>query len=78
MEGKEVRLALPIPPSSPLLPPTPAARAAVNSMHDSFTPLGGMVPMVNIHAERNLSSGRGRWTVWNSDITSFWPSLSPD
>jgi K+-transporting ATPase ATPase A chain len=27
---------------------TDASCGAVNSMHDSFTPLGGLVPMVNI------------------------------
>jgi len=47
MEGKEVRFGI---ASSALFAAvtTDASCGAVNSMHDSFTPLGGMVPMVNI------------------------------
>jgi len=44
MEGKEVRCG--IANSALWAPATPAAsNGSVNSMHDSFTPLGGMVPM---------------------------------
>jgi K+-transporting ATPase ATPase A chain len=47
MEGKEVRFGL---ANSALFATatTDASCGAVNSMHDSFTPLGGMVPLVNI------------------------------
>jgi K+-transporting ATPase ATPase A chain len=47
MEGKEVRFGI---ADSALFATvtTDASCGAVNSMHDSFTPLGGMVPMVNI------------------------------
>jgi len=47
MEGKEVRFGI---ANSALFAAvtTDASCGAVNSMHDSFTPLGGMVPMVNI------------------------------
>jgi potassium-transporting ATPase potassium-binding subunit len=47
MEGKEVRFGI---AGSALFATvtTDASCGAVNSMHDSFTPLGGMVPMVNI------------------------------
>ncbi len=47
MEGKEVRFGI---ASSALFATvtTDASCGAVNSMHDSFTPLGGMVPLVNI------------------------------
>jgi K+-transporting ATPase ATPase A chain len=47
MEGKETRFGI---ASSALFATvtTDASCGAVNSMHDSFTPLGGMVPMVNI------------------------------
>ena len=47
MEGKEVRFGI---ASSALFAAvtTDASCGAVNAMHDSFTPLGGMVPMVNI------------------------------
>ncbi len=47
MEGKEVRFGI---ANSALFATvtTDASCGAVNSMHDSFTPLGGMVPMTNI------------------------------
>ena len=47
MEGKEVRFGI---ADSALFATvtTDASCGAVNSMHDSFTPLGGMVPMINI------------------------------
>ena len=47
MEGKEVRFGI---AGSALFATvtTDASCGAVNAMHDSFTPLGGMVPMVNI------------------------------
>jgi K+-transporting ATPase ATPase A chain len=47
MEGKEVRFGI---ANSALFATvtTDASCGAVNSAHDSFTPLGGMVPMVNI------------------------------
>ncbi|RZU42316.1 potassium-transporting ATPase subunit KdpA [Edaphobacter modestus] len=47
MEGKEVRFGI---ASSALFATvtTDASCGAVNGMHDSFTPLGGMVPMINI------------------------------
>jgi K+-transporting ATPase ATPase A chain len=47
MEGKEVRFGI---ADSALFATvtTDASCGAVNSMHDSFTPLGGMVPLINI------------------------------
>ncbi len=47
MEGKEVRFGI---ASSALFATvtTDASCGAVNSMHDSYTPIGGMVPLVNI------------------------------
>ena len=47
MEGKEVRFGI---ANSALFATvtTDASCGAVNSIHDSFTPLGGMIPMVNI------------------------------
>ena len=47
MEGKEVRFGV---ANSALFATvtTDASCGAVNAMHDSFTPLGGLVPMVNI------------------------------
>jgi potassium-transporting ATPase potassium-binding subunit len=46
MEGKEVRFG--IANSALFATATDASCGAVNSMHHSFTPLGGMVPLVNI------------------------------
>jgi K+-transporting ATPase ATPase A chain len=47
MEGKEVRFGI---ANSALFATvtTDASCGAVNSMHDSFMPLGGMVPLANI------------------------------
>src|SRR5258707_3294686 len=47
MEGKEVRFGI---ANSTLFATvtTDASCGAVNGMHDSFTPLGGMVPLINI------------------------------
>ena len=48
MEGKETRFGI---ANSALFATvtTDASCGAVNSMHDSFTPLGGLVPLFNIH-----------------------------
>src|SRR6202035_2253083 len=48
MEGKEVRFGI---ATSALFATitTDASCGAVNSMHDSFMPLGGMEPLANIH-----------------------------
>jgi potassium-transporting ATPase potassium-binding subunit len=47
MEGKEVRFGIANSALYAVLT-TDASCGAVNGMHDSFTPLGGMVPMINI------------------------------
>jgi K+-transporting ATPase ATPase A chain len=58
MEGKEVRFGI---ANSALFATitTDASCGAVNSMHDSFTPLGGMVPMVNIQLGEIIFGGVG-------------------
>lgn len=58
MEGKEVRFGI---PASALFATvtTDASCGAVNSMHDSFTPLGGMVPLVNIQLGEVVFGGVG-------------------
>ncbi len=58
MEGKEVRFGI---ANSALFATvtTDASCGAVNGMHDSFTPLGGMVPMVNIMLGEVLFGGVG-------------------
>jgi K+-transporting ATPase ATPase A chain len=58
MEGKEVRFGI---ASSALFATvtTDASCGAVNSMHDSFMPLGGMVPLVNILLGEVIIGGVG-------------------
>jgi K+-transporting ATPase ATPase A chain len=58
MEGKEARFGI---FDSALFATitTDASCGAVNSMHDSFTPLGGLVPMFNIHLGEVVFGGVG-------------------
>lgn len=58
MEGKEVRFGI---VSSALFATvtTDASCGAVNSMHDSFTPIGGLVPMFNIMTGEVIFGGVG-------------------
>jgi potassium-transporting ATPase potassium-binding subunit len=58
MEGKEVRFGI---ANSALFATvtTDASCGAVNSMHDSFTPLGGLIPLVNIMLGEVIFGGVG-------------------
>ena len=58
MEGKEVRFGI---ANSALFATvtTDASCGAVNAMHDSFTPLGGMVPLANIMLSEVVFGGVG-------------------
>ena len=58
MEGKEVRFGI---ANSALLATvtTDASCGAINGWHDSFTPLGGMVPLVNIMLSEVIFGGVG-------------------
>jgi K+-transporting ATPase ATPase A chain len=58
MEGKEVRFGI---VNSALYATitTDASCGCVNSMHDSFTPIGGMVPMVNMQLGEVVFGGVG-------------------
>src|SRR6185312_12433049 len=58
MEGKETRFGV---AASALYATvtTDASCGAVNSMHDSFTPLGGLVPLVNIQLGEVIFGGVG-------------------
>jgi K+-transporting ATPase ATPase A chain len=58
MEGKEVRFGL---ANSALYATatTDASCGCVNSMHDSFTPIGGMVPLVNMQLGELVFGGVG-------------------
>src|SRR5260370_7720950 len=58
LEGKEVRFGV---AASSLFATvtTDASCGAVNAMHDSFTPLGGLVPLVNIQLGEVIFGGVG-------------------
>ena len=58
MEGKEVRFGM---AQSTLFATvtTDASCGAVNGMHDSFTPLGGLVPLFNIQTDEVIFGGVG-------------------
>lgn len=58
MEGKEVRFGI---ANSAIwaTATTDASNGSVNSMHDSYTPLGGLVPMLNIQLGEVIFGGVG-------------------
>ena len=58
MEGKEVRFGI---ANSALYATvtTDASCGAVNAMHDSFTPIGGLVPLLNIQLGELIFGGVG-------------------
>jgi K+-transporting ATPase ATPase A chain len=58
MEGKEVRHGI---ASSALwaVATTAASNGSVNSMHDSYTPLGGLVPLFNMQTSEVIFGGVG-------------------
>ena len=58
LEGKEMRFGV---PNSSLFATvtTDCSCGAVNAMHDSFTPLGGLVPLVNIQLGEVIFGGVG-------------------
>jgi K+-transporting ATPase ATPase A chain len=58
MEGKELRFGIPL-SSLFAVVTTDASCGAVNAMHDSFTALGGMVPLINIQLGEIIIGGVG-------------------
>jgi K+-transporting ATPase ATPase A chain len=58
MEGKEVRFGI---ANSSLwaVATTDASNGSVNAMHDSFTPLGGMIPIINMELGEIIFGGVG-------------------
>jgi K+-transporting ATPase ATPase A chain len=76
MEGKEVRFGI---ANSALFATatTDTSCGAVNSMHDSFTPLGGMVPLVNIMLGETIFGGVGSG-LYGMIIMVILSVLSPD
>jgi K+-transporting ATPase ATPase A chain len=58
MEGKEVRFGI-ADSATWAVATTAASNGSVNSMHDSYTPLGGVVPMFNIQLGEVIFGGVG-------------------
>ncbi len=58
MEGKEIRFGI---ADSAIwaVSTTGASNGSVNSMHDSYTPLGGLIPMFNMHLGEVVFGGVG-------------------
>ena len=77
MEGKEVRFGI---ANSALFTTvtTDASCGAVNNVHDSLTPLGGMVPLINIMLGEIVFGGVGAGLVRDAGIRDYWRCLSPD
>ena len=67
MEGKEVRFGI---ANSALFTvvTTDASCGAVNNMHDSLTPLGGLVPLVNIELGEVIFGGVGSGLVRHAAV----------
>ena len=76
MEGKEVRFGI---ANSALFATvtTDASCGAVNSMHDSFMPLGGMVPLTTFCSAK-LSSVASARACTACSFSSSSPSSLPD
>ncbi len=58
MEGKELRFGIPLSALFAVIT-TDASCGAVNAMHDSFTALGGMVPLINMQLGEIIVGGVG-------------------
>jgi K+-transporting ATPase ATPase A chain len=58
MEGKEVRFGIPLSALFAVIT-TAASCGAVNAMHDSFTALGGMIPLINMQLGEIIIGGVG-------------------
>jgi K+-transporting ATPase ATPase A chain len=58
MEGKEVRFGVALSALFAVIT-TAASCGAVNAMHDSFTPLGGMIPLINMELGEIIIGGVG-------------------
>src|SRR4029079_4257 len=58
MEGKEVRFGI-VASALFAVVTTAASCGAVNAMHDSFTALGGMIPLINIQVGEIIVGGVG-------------------
>ncbi len=65
MEGKEVRYGI-VNSALWATVTTDTSCGAVGLMHDSFTPLGGLVPLVNMQIGEIIFGGVGSGPVWNA------------
>ncbi len=65
MEGKEVRFGI---ANSSLwaVATTDASNGSVNAMHDSFTPLGGMIPIINMELGEIIYRRRRLGSLWHA------------
>ena len=70
MEGKEVRFGI---ANSALwaTATTAASNGSVNSMHDSYTPLGGLVPMLLIQLGEVIFGGVGSRALWHAGLCHY-------
>ena len=66
-EGKEVRFGIAASALFAVIT-TAASCGAVNAMHDSFTALGGMIPLINIAARRDHRRRRRLRHVWDAAL----------
>ena len=64
MEGKEVRFGI-VNSAIWATATTDASNGSVNAMHDSFTPLGGLVPLFNLHLGEVVFRRGGYRTGWD-------------
>ena len=62
MEGKEVRFGI-VDSALWATVTTATSNGSVNSMHDSYTPIGGMVPLVLMHLGEVIYGGVGIWAL---------------
>jgi K+-transporting ATPase ATPase A chain len=76
MEGKEVRFGI-VASSLFAVITTAASCGAVNAMHDSFTALGGMIPLINMQLGEIIVGGVGAGTLTACCCSSCWRSSSP-
>jgi potassium-transporting ATPase potassium-binding subunit len=67
LEGKEARFGI-ADSSLFTVVTTDASCGAVNNMHDSLTPLGGLVPLVNIELGELVFGGAGSGLYGISDV----------
>ena len=69
MEGKEVRFGNPMTALFATVT-TDASCGAVIGMHDSFTPIGGLVPLFNIQTDEVIFGGRRRRSLQHVALCS--------